>query len=59
MKNPSNAKPSGNSTGPNAQRLAALRHSAKSIEHRHERRKIREQLRRLDWAPSAEDGIFA
>jgi len=29
--------------------------AAKSQEHRYERRKIREQLRRLDWALNVED----
>jgi hypothetical protein len=37
-------------------RTGALRAStAKTLEHRYERRKIREQLRRLDWALNAED----
>ncbi len=32
------------------------RHSAaKILEHRYERRKIREQLRRLDWALNADE----
>ena len=39
----------------NSERL----HTAKPIEHRHERRKIREQLRRLNWLPGAEDEVFA
>jgi hypothetical protein len=34
-------------------------HSSKPIEHRHERRKIREQLRRLNWVHSGEEEIFA
>ena len=29
--------------------------SVKALEHRYERRKIREQLRRLDWALNSED----
>jgi len=32
---------------------------SKLIEHRHERRKIREQLRRVNWLLNAEDEIFA
>ena len=42
------------------QRSAGLRpHAAKSFEHRYERRKIREQLRRLDWALNEDDDVFA
>jgi len=32
---------------------------ARTLEHRYERRKIREQLRRLDWALNVEDEVFA
>jgi hypothetical protein len=31
----------------------------KTFEHRYERRKIREQLRRLDWVLDGRDEIFA
>jgi len=34
-------------------------HPSKPFEHRHERRKIREQLRRLNWELTAEDEIYA
>ena len=38
------------------QRPAGIRPSvAKTFEHRYERRKIREQLRRLDWALNIEE----
>jgi len=33
--------------------------ATKTFEHRYERRKIREQLRRLDWVHNWEDEIFA
>ena len=37
-------------------RAAGVRaNSVKALEHRYERRKIREQLRRLDWALHDED----
>lgn len=59
MKNQIQARP-GNYATANIQRPAGIRpQTNKSIEHRHERRKIREQLRRADWAPGLEDGIFA
>jgi len=53
-------KPSQTNIPQVGQRSAGLRpHAAKSFEHRYERRKIREQLRRLDWALHGEDEIFA
>jgi hypothetical protein len=59
MKNQINAK-SGQSSNQVGQRPAGLRpHAAKSNEHRYERRKIREQLRRLDWALTGEDEVYA
>jgi hypothetical protein len=59
MKNHINTKPS-QSVSQVGQRSAGLRpQTARSIEHRHERRKIREQLRRLDWALYSEDEAFA
>jgi hypothetical protein len=60
MKNQTTAK-SGQSTGnPPDQRTAVLRaHAVRTFEHRNERRKIREQLRRLDWALNIEEEIFA
>ncbi len=36
-------------------KLSAVRASTKTSEHRYERRKIREQLRRLDWALAGVD----
>jgi hypothetical protein len=60
MKTHSNAKSEHNATSPAARRASGLRPSAaKAVEHRYERRKIREQLRRLDWALNVEDEIFA
>jgi hypothetical protein len=59
MKTQTNAK-SGHDTANTAiERAVVLRSSAaKTFEHRYERRKIRERLRR-DWASSGEDEIFA
>ena len=60
MKISSNAKSSPNSTQQSDPRAGSLRpHAAKTLAHRYERRKIREQLRRLDWALNVEDEIFA
>ena len=59
MKTPLQPKSESN-TSTSHQRAAGARLSPpKSFEHLHERRKIREQLRRLDWATDAEDAIFA
>jgi len=45
---------------PSDHRTAAVRPNAtKTFEHRYERRKIREQLRRLDWDLNADDEVFA
>ena len=55
MKTQINAKPDHNAANPPGQRAAVMRASvAKTFEHRNERRKIREQLRRLDWALAGE-----
>jgi len=60
MKTQTNAKSDHNATSPAARRTSGLRpNAAKAFEHRYERRKIREQLRRLDWALNVEDEIFA
>jgi len=60
MKTQINAKPDHNTANSPGQRAAVMRASvAKTFEHRNERRKIREQLRRLDWALNGEDEIFA
>lgn len=41
---------------PAGQRPTGLRAStARTLEHRYERRKIREQLRRLDWTLNTEE----
>jgi len=40
------------------QRAGGVRPSvARNLEHRYERRKIREQLRRLDWALNTDDDV--
>jgi len=55
MKTQTNAKPGSHSTSSAGPRAAVARPStSKTIEHRYERRKIREQLRRLDWALAGE-----
>ena len=55
-----NAKFGQNSANPSNHRDAGARpNPAKTFEHRYERRKIRAQLRRLDWVLNAEDQIFA
>ena len=60
MKTPINAKSVPTIASPADARVGGLRpHAAKTFEHRHERRKIREQLRRLDWALNGEEEIFA
>jgi hypothetical protein len=47
-------------TSPATKRASGLRpNAAKAVEHLYERRKIREQLRRLDWALNVEDEVFA
>jgi hypothetical protein len=51
MKTQSNAKSVPNVSHPPGLRASGIRAQAtKTLEHRYERRKIREQLRRLDWA---------
>jgi hypothetical protein len=60
MKTQLNAKSELNGVPPSESRAAGIRpHAAKTLEHRSERRKIREHLRRLDWALNVEDEIFA
>jgi len=60
MKTQTDAKSEHNADSPAARRAGGLRpNAAKAIEHRYERRKIREQLRRLDWALNAEGELFA
>jgi hypothetical protein len=55
MKTQINPKPGSHSTSSASQRAAVTRPGAsKTFEHRYERRKIREQLRRLDWALAGE-----
>jgi len=41
------------------QRPSLVRTGLKTFKHRHERRKLREQLRRFDPATSGEDVLFA
>ena len=60
MKTSNNTKSGQNSAQLSAARAVGIRpHAAKTLEHRYERRKIREQLRRLDWALNVEDEVFA
>ena len=56
MKTPIQNKPGQSSANSTGQRATGIRpHSARALEHRYERRKIREQLRRQDWALNTED----
>jgi hypothetical protein len=41
------------------QRPGLVRSGLKTFKHRHDRRKLREQLRRFDPATSGEDVLFA
>jgi hypothetical protein len=60
MKTQINAKPANIAANPPGPRAAVMRASvAKTFERRNERRKIREQLRRPDWALNGEDEVFA
>jgi hypothetical protein len=61
LETPINARSSHQAANPSDHRTAAVRPNAtKTFEHRYERRKIREQLRRLDWGCStADDEVFA
>ena len=56
MKTQTDARPLHHAAGPADQRTGGIRPAvARTLEHRYERRKIREQLRRLDWALSVDD----
>jgi len=60
MKIQNQPKPTHNSGDPSGFRAGGVRaNTAKTFEHRYERRKIREQLRRLDWALAGADDFFA
>ena len=60
MKTQINAKSANSIVNPSGFRAGGIRsQAAKTLEHRYERRKIREQLRRLDWALNVEDEVFA
>jgi hypothetical protein len=60
MKTQNNSKSAPDASSQSNQRHGGLRHSAaKTIEHRYQRRKIREQLRHLDWALNGGDDFFA
>ena len=60
MKTSLNIKSGQNSAPSPTARGGGIRpHAAKTLEHRYERRKIREQLRRLDWALNVEDEVIA
>jgi len=50
MKTPLNQKPAEYVAAEIARKLLSVRSAMKSAAHRYERRKIREQLRNLDWA---------
>jgi hypothetical protein len=50
MKTPLNQKPAEYVAAEIARKLLSVRSAVKSSAHRYERRKIREQLRNLDWA---------
>ena len=60
MKTHINAKSGHHAPNPTGERaIGVSAHAAKTFEHRYERRKIHERLRRLDWLLNAEDEIFA
>ena len=60
MKAQTNSKSGHHTADPTGVRAGGMRASAaKTFEHRYERRKIRAQLRRLDWTLHEADGIFA
>ncbi|MFZ0828779.1 MAG: hypothetical protein WAO02_15280 [Verrucomicrobiia bacterium] len=60
MKTLINTRSSLDATSVSDHRAAGARPDfTKTFEHRYERRKIREQLRRLDGVPDAEDKNFA
>ena len=60
MKPQIHARPGLNAAIPPGQRADGARPNAtKTFEHRYERRKIREQLRRMAWVLNAEDQILA
>jgi hypothetical protein len=50
MKTTSNQKNIASSQALTTRKQGSARTAAKAFEHRYERRKIREQLRHLDWA---------
>jgi hypothetical protein len=60
MKTHIHARPVHNVANSDGQRTGGIRPAiARALEHRYERRKIREQLRRLDWALNVEDEVWA
>jgi hypothetical protein len=60
MKTHAHAKSVHNAANPADQRAGGIRPAvARTLEHRYERRKIREQLRRLDWTLNGADEAFA
>ena len=60
MKTQINARSDQHAADPADQRTGGIRPAAaRTLEHRYERRKIREQLRRLDWALNVEDGVYS
>jgi hypothetical protein len=60
MKTQINAKSVHSVASPAELRTSGVRPAvARAWEHRYERRKIREQLRRLDWALNGEDEVLA
>ena len=59
LETPINTRSGHNAANPPGHRAAGARPNVtKTFEHRYERRKIREQLRRLDWVLNLKDEIF-
>jgi hypothetical protein len=60
LETPINVSSGHYAANPSGQRAIGVRPNVtKTFEHRYERRKIREQLRRLNWVLNVEDEIFA
>jgi hypothetical protein len=55
MKTRSASKSSNDSAAVSGRKSMAVRNGTKTFSHRYERRKIREQLRHLDWALAGVD----
>ena len=57
MKTQNHDKSDHNAAHPSDERIGVRHSTARAFEHRYERRKIREQLRRLDWVLNSEDAF--